>query len=168
MRKIRARTSLPTPLRPPTRLALETHVQYNRKPARCQPTTVLGTTRMRGPFQPDQSLFKTTQNSLCRAVSRRRGRLACNARTCWRRARFSRIRFSRELKALTTHPRRCRSNMIIAKNMARILSKHAASSHQPVSNSFILRVHQVLTRDTPGPEPDSSSCWTLLNLVGHK
>jgi hypothetical protein len=37
-------------LRPPTGLALETHVQYNRKPARCQPTTVLGATKIKMPF----------------------------------------------------------------------------------------------------------------------
>src|ERR1700687_4527324 len=59
MRKIRARTSLLTRLRPPTHLALETHVQYNRKPARCQPTTVLGVTRMRGCSHSDQNLIET-------------------------------------------------------------------------------------------------------------
>src|SRR6266852_9768266 len=41
IRKIRARTSLLTRLRPPTCLALETHFQYKRNPARCQLTTVL-------------------------------------------------------------------------------------------------------------------------------
>src|ERR1700676_5095653 len=45
MRKIRARTSLLTCLPAPTRLALETHAQYKRKPARCQLTSVLGVTR---------------------------------------------------------------------------------------------------------------------------
>src|ERR1035441_3532768 len=129
IRKIRARTSLLTRLRPPTRLILETHVQYNRKPARCQPTTVLGVTRMRGRSHPDQSFRKTTQKSLCRVVSRRRGRLACNARTCARRARFSRMRFSRELKALTAYPMRCR---IMTKIMARILSKLVASGRLQV------------------------------------
>src|SRR6266478_4661607 len=42
IRKIRARTSLLTHLRPPTCLALETQVQYKRNPARCQLTTGLG------------------------------------------------------------------------------------------------------------------------------
>src|ERR1700736_2503343 len=42
IRKIRARTSLLTHFRPATCLALETHVQYKRNPARCQLTTVLG------------------------------------------------------------------------------------------------------------------------------
>jgi len=40
LRKIRARTSLLTRFRPPTRLNLEIHVQYKRNPARCQFTTV--------------------------------------------------------------------------------------------------------------------------------
>src|ERR1019366_4808113 len=111
MRQIRARTSLLTRLRPPTRLALETQVQYNRKPARCQLTTVRGVTKTRGLVHPDQNVFKAIQNSLCRVVNRRRGRLACRASSCWRRARFSRTRFSLEPKALTTHPRRCRSDV---------------------------------------------------------
>src|ERR1039458_3568600 len=53
MRKIKARIALLTGFRPPTRLALDIHVQYSRKPARCQPVTVLGVTRMRGFLQPD-------------------------------------------------------------------------------------------------------------------
>src|SRR6202047_5436428 len=77
MRKIRARTSLLTCFRPPTCLALETHVQYKRNPARCQLTTVLGVTKTRGSVRPDQNVLNATQNNLCRAVNRRRGRLAC-------------------------------------------------------------------------------------------
>jgi hypothetical protein len=82
MRNIKARTSLLTRLPAPTRLALETHVQYNRKPARCQLTTVLGVTKTRGFVHLDQNLLNATQNSLCNAVSRRRGRLACRANSC--------------------------------------------------------------------------------------
>src|SRR6516162_1484159 len=37
IRKIRARTSLLTPFRPPTRLNLEIHVQYKRNRAQCHP-----------------------------------------------------------------------------------------------------------------------------------
>src|SRR6266436_6378182 len=81
IRKIRARTSLLTCLRP-TCLALETHAQYKRNPARCQLTTVLGVTRTRGFVHPDQNVLNATQNSLCRAVNRRRGRLACRASSC--------------------------------------------------------------------------------------
>jgi Phage integrase, N-terminal SAM-like domain len=48
MIRIKARTSLLTRLRPPTRLTLEIQVQYKRNPARCQFTTVLGVTNTRG------------------------------------------------------------------------------------------------------------------------
>src|SRR5271154_488151 len=89
IRKIKARTSLLTRFRPPTRLILETHVQYKRNPARCQFTTVLGVTKTRGCLHPDQHILNATQNSLCRAVNRRRGGCACRASNCRRRARFS-------------------------------------------------------------------------------
>src|SRR6516165_10966624 len=79
MRKIKARTSLLTRFRPPTCLNLETHAQYKRNPARCQLTTVLGVTKMRGFLHPDQNVLNATQNSFCRAVNRRRGRCACRA-----------------------------------------------------------------------------------------
>ena len=80
IRKFKARTSLLTRFRPPTWLILETHVQYKRNPARCQFTTVLGVTKTRGCLHPDQHILNATQNSLCRAVNRRRGRCACRAR----------------------------------------------------------------------------------------
>jgi hypothetical protein len=44
---------------------------------------------------------------------------------------FSRMRFSRELKALTTHPRRFRSDVIMAHSMARTLIETLASSPSP-------------------------------------
>src|SRR5271166_3952397 len=69
IRKIKARTSLLTRFRPPTRLNLETHVQYKRNPARCQFTTVRGVTKTRGFLHPDQIVRDATQNSLCRAVA---------------------------------------------------------------------------------------------------
>jgi hypothetical protein len=99
MRKIKARISLLTGFRPPGFACRERHLQYRRNPARCQPITVLGVTRMSGSFQPAQSLRNTTQNSFCRALSRRRGRFACKARSCWRRARFSRMRSSRRTES---------------------------------------------------------------------
>jgi hypothetical protein len=45
------------------------------------------------------------------------------------------MRLSLELKALTTHPRRCRSDVTVAKIMARILSKYAVSSYLQVIHS---------------------------------
>src|SRR6516162_7466333 len=131
IRKIRARTSLLTPFRPPTRLNLEIHVQYKQKPARCQFTTLRGVTKTRGFLHPVQNVLNASQNSLCRAVNRVRGRCVCKASSCRRRARFSRTRSPRERKELTIHPRRCRSDTI----MARILSELSEFSFAP-SHSF--------------------------------
>src|SRR5271165_2636013 len=47
-------------------------------------------------LQPDQTFRKTTQNSLPTELSRGRGRFACRASSCWRRARFSSRSSSRE------------------------------------------------------------------------
>src|ERR1035437_8392942 len=49
------------------------------------------------------------------------------------------MRLSLELKALTTHPRRCRSDVTVAKIMARILSKYAVSSCLQVIQSAAAR-----------------------------
>src|ERR1700687_950701 len=129
IRKIRARTSLLTPLRPPTPLTLEIHVQYKRNPARCQFTTVLGLTKTRGLVHPDQNVLNAIQNSFCRAVSLRRGRCACKASNCRRRARFSRTRSSRELRALTIQPRKCRSHTIMARMLSELYEFSASLSH---------------------------------------
>src|SRR6516162_6331833 len=131
IRKIRARTSLLTPFRPPTRLNLEIHVQYQRNPAPCQFTTLRGVTNTRGFLHPDQSVLNATQNSLWRAVNRVRGRCAYKASSCRRRAKFSRTSSSWERKELTIHPRRCRSDTI----MARILSELSEFSFA-LSQSF--------------------------------
>ena len=57
MRKISARISWLTRFRPPLCLAWESHLQYSRKPARCQPTTVLGCNHdeRRFPSSPESS-----------------------------------------------------------------------------------------------------------------
>src|SRR5215467_8451010 len=75
-------------------------------------------------LHPDQNVLNATQNILCRAVNRVRGRFACRASSCWRRAKFSRTRSSRERKKLTIQPRRCRSDTI----MARIVADKSESS----------------------------------------
>jgi transposase InsO family protein len=105
---------------------------------------------MRGCLHPDQHILNATQNSLCRAVNRRRGRSACRASNCRRRARFSRTRSSRDLKALAIQPRRCRSDTI----MARILAEKTGSSFAP-SHSF--RRCTTFWRGTPS--------W--LTFLGH-
>src|SRR6059058_1093499 len=129
MRKIKARTSLLTRFRPPTWLILETHVQYKRKPARCQFTTVRGVTKTRGLVHPHQNILNATQNSLCRAVNRRRGRCACRASNCRRRTRFSRTRSARLQKELTSQPRKCRNDAIIARILPEPSKFSVAPSH---------------------------------------
>src|SRR5215470_739239 len=118
IRKIKVRTSLLTRFRPSTRRNLEIHVQYKRNPPRCQFTTVRGVTKTRGFLHPDQNVLNATQNRLCRAVNRVRGRCACKASSCRRRAKFSRTRSPRERKVLTNQPRKCRSDTIMARIVA--------------------------------------------------
>jgi len=151
MRKIKARTSLLTRSRPPACLTLQTHVQYKRNPVRCQFTTVLGVTKTRGCLHPDQHILNATQNSLCRAVNRRRGRCAL-ASNCRRRARFSRTRSVRQLKELTNQPRKCRSDTI----MARILTEETESSLAP---SHTFRRCTTFWRDT---ERQKSREWHFV------
>ena len=100
-----------------------------RNPARCEFTTVLGVTEMSGLVHPDQNVLNATQNSLCRAVNRRRGCCACRASSCRRSARFSRTRSSRERKALTNQPRKCRSDRIMARSLAEKTESSFAPSH---------------------------------------
>jgi hypothetical protein len=57
-----------------------------------------------GCLHPDQHSLKATQNSLCRAVNRRRGRCACRVSNCRRRGRFSRTRSAPQLKEPTNQP----------------------------------------------------------------
>ena len=140
MRKIKARISLLTAFRPLMGPVLESHFQYNRKPARCHSTTVLGVTRSRGFCHSAQSFLHISQNSFCMADSGRRGRLACRANSCCRRARFSRMRSSRDLKTLTTQPKRCRSHTIIAKNLTGFQQVEVSAK------SLILGMRVVLTR----------------------
>jgi hypothetical protein len=144
--------------RPPSRRTLAIHVQYTRKPARCQFTTVLGVTKTRGFLHPDQSARNATQNSLCRAVSRGRGRCACRASNCRRRARFSRTRSWRELKAMTNQPRRFRSDTILA----RILSE---LSNFAFRKALIVRAYDVLARCGPFLLPPSLNCCLNRGLL---
>ena len=100
----------------------------------------LGVTKMSGLVHPDQNVLNATQNSLGRAVNRRRGCCVCRASNCRRRARFSRTRSSRERKALTNQPRKCRSDTIHSRNyIGKVRIELCAKS-------FILQVYDVLAR----------------------
>jgi hypothetical protein len=140
IRKIRSRTSLLTRFRPPTRLTMEIHVQYKRNPAPCQFTTVRGVTKTRGFLHPDQNVLNATQNSLCRAVNRVRGRCVYKASSCRRRAKFSRTRSSRERKELTI-PEEMPERHNHGKNIIGTIRILCAKS-------FILYMYDVLARHT--------------------
>src|ERR1039457_307288 len=64
MRRINSRNSLLTHFLPTGVRCRESHLQYNLKPARCQPTTVSGWIRISARFHPGQSLRKITQKNL--------------------------------------------------------------------------------------------------------
>jgi len=85
----------------PTRLALDISRQNSRKPFRCQPTTVSGSTTMRALAQLRQAWRRNTQNT--RSAGRSLGRECRCLKTasCWRRARFSTINSGRD----RNHPR---------------------------------------------------------------
>ncbi len=108
IRKISSRTSLLIGLLPTAFRAREIQLQYSRKPARCHRATVSGVTRTNDPLQPGHTLRKTTRNSLSTELRLGRGRFACRASSCCRRARFSRRSPSRERKKEMTQPSRCR------------------------------------------------------------
>ena len=87
---------------------------------------------MRGFLHPAQNVLNATQNSLCRAVNRRRGCCACRASNCRRRARFSRTRSSpaEEMSERHDHGKNFSGQIRI----------------QPFAKSFILQVYDVLAR----------------------
>src|ERR1700687_181459 len=62
--------------------------QYNRNPARCQPTTVSGFTISSTSAQRDQTLRNAVQNNRSIGLSLGRGRLRFRTATCWRKARI--------------------------------------------------------------------------------
>jgi len=127
MRKIKARISLLTGFRPPGLCTPEMSRQYRRNPARCHPTTVLGVTRISGVFQPAQSVRNTIQNNLCRALSYRRGRLACEVKSCLRRAQIFEDKILSRTEGTDNPADECRTHEIIGQN------RIETSLHKPLA-----------------------------------
>src|SRR5215469_18560345 len=75
MRKINSRSSFGVGLRPNGPRPREISLQYMRKPARCQRTTVSGVTMMSDCFHCDHSRLMATQKSLSNRL--RAGRRRC-------------------------------------------------------------------------------------------
>ncbi len=124
---------------------------------------VLGVTKTRGCLHPDEHILNATQNSLCRAVNRRRGRCACRASNCRRRARFSRTRSARQLKELTNQPRKCWSDKIMAKNFS------GKDRIKPCAKSFISQVYDLLARHSADARHRRAGrrLWPLRLPSGH-
>src|ERR1039458_9459517 len=104
MRKIKSLTSFESLFLPTCFLTLEMKLQYRRKLARCQRTTVSGVTTMRDCFQADQHRRASTQNSLSSTRSLGLGCLRFSTVSCCRSARFSRSKLRRERKTRTSTP----------------------------------------------------------------
>src|SRR5713226_955045 len=102
--KIKSFTSFESLFLPTRFLTLEIKLQYRRKPALCQRTTVSGVTTMRDCFHPDQNRRVTTQKSMSSMRSLGLGCLRFSTVRCCRRAKFSRSKLRRERKMRTSIP----------------------------------------------------------------
>lgn len=111
IRKISSRTSVDSFFLPICFLAFEIKLQYSRKPARCQRTTVSGVTARRDLFQSVQNRHASTQNSLSKGLSFGLARLRFRTASCWRRARFSSSSPRRERKPRATSPKLNRAKL---------------------------------------------------------
>ena len=92
IRRINSRNSFDVGLLPTRVLTLEISLQYKRKPARCQRTTVSGVITMRDCVHSDQNRLAATQKSLSTNVRRGLGRRRFRTASYCRRARFARTR----------------------------------------------------------------------------
>ena len=82
IRKINSRTSFGVGLRPTGPRTREISLQYMRKPARCQRTTVSGVTTMIDCFHCDHSRLTATQKSLSNRLRAGRGRRRFSTISC--------------------------------------------------------------------------------------
>jgi len=96
MRKISSRSSLLIGFLPTHTRCRESQLQYGLNPARCQPMTVSGCTRISTRFHPGQSRRNITLNNLSATANRGCGCLTFNAPSCCRKAIFSNRRSRRK------------------------------------------------------------------------
>jgi hypothetical protein len=98
---------------------LEISLQYIRKPARCQRTTVSGVTTRRACFHPDQTRRAITQKSLSRSPRTRARMSTLQYNELLTQARFSRRRLCRLRKRRTSMPKQS----LTKRTMVRIYNK---------------------------------------------
>jgi hypothetical protein len=160
MRKIRSRTSLRVGLLPGCLVILETSLQYRRKPARCQRTTVSGVTMRRDCFQPDQTRRATTQKTRSRVLRLGRGRRRFRTESCWRKAKFSRRRLRCERKRRTIVPRKSLTNRSMARSYTRTAGETPAARLLISLSAGVLANHR--------SQIESRRLFTALNDVDSK
>jgi hypothetical protein len=112
----------------------------------------VGFSRMRGFLHPDQNVFNATQNSLCRAVKRRRNRCMCRASSCRRRAMIASLR---HLLGWMVNVFLSREDLVL-ENIARILAEKHDSSFAP---SHLFCVCTMFWRGT-GLNARAQALWT--------
>ena len=113
IRKINSRTSFGVGLRPTAPRTRETSLQYMRKPARCQRTTVSGVTTMIDCFHCDHSRLTATQKSLSNRLTAGRGRRRFSTVNCCRSTKFSKMRSRRLRKSRKSDPNASQSTLSI-------------------------------------------------------
>src|ERR1700680_1622918 len=96
MPKIKSLTSFESPFLPTCFLTFEIKLQYRRKPALCQRTTVSGVTTMRDCFHPDQNRRVATQKKMSSMRGLGFGGLGFSTVRCCRRDKFARSKCRRE------------------------------------------------------------------------
>src|ERR1700747_2776236 len=105
---MRSRISWDSRFLPTRSFTLEIRLQYLRKQARWQRTTVSGVTMMRELFQADQNRRAETQNILSRGLSLGLGGLRFSTVSGWRGAKFSKSSVRCEQKQRASSPNHSR------------------------------------------------------------
>src|ERR1700739_4019696 len=120
IRKINSRTSVGSFFLPTWVLAFEIQLQYSRKPARCQRTTVSGLTSTRDCFQAPQKRRANTQKVLSTAPIRGLG-LRFSTASCCRRARFFRSRLRCDCKQRLSRPSHNPTKILSLRKVCKLL-----------------------------------------------
>src|SRR5215472_1659194 len=113
MRKTNSSRSFGVGLRPTGPRTREITLQYMRKPARCQRTTVSGVTMMTACFHRDHSRLMATQKNLSNRLRAGRGRRRFSTVNCCRSKKFSKMRFWRLRKIRRSDPSASHSTLSI-------------------------------------------------------
>ena len=142
--------------------------QYNRKPARCQATTVSGLTIRSTSFQPDQKRRRRIQNSRSQEFKGGRGRFRFRTASCCRSARTSSAVPARQRKKTPKAAKSARqkgsTNNRCNTSSQKVRAKLGARNRNmliSLNDVFLTthtyyhqdRIHDSLAKDTPNRRP---------------